>query len=390
MPGLKEALPLLVIIVVLFVRGDRLPTRGARAQGRLPFAPAPTAVAAKAAICGVVGVAALLLVGPSWRLAAINSLVGVVLCLSFVVLTGFVGQISLAQLAFAGIGGFAVSKLATQAGIGFPIGPLLGALAAMAVGLIAAVPALRVRGVNLAIVTFAAAAAVENLLFKNSALSGGLAGAPVAPPRFLGIKFGPNDPAPFGDGKLPSPQFGIFCLAVVIALAVVVSNLRRSATGRQLLAVRTNERAAAAGGISVAGAKLLAFALAAFIAGIGGALSAYRFGSVSAASFGSFASIGFLAFAYLGGISSVTGAVIGGTLVANGLAFTALSSWFGVDPAFTMLLGGVGLILTAVVHNEGMAGAFGDVGRLGATLLRRGSVRPPPVPVALLADERVA
>ena len=112
-------------------------------------------------------------------MAAINSLVGVVLCLSLVVLTGFVGQISLAQLAFAGIGGFAVSKLATQAGIGFPIGPLLGALAAMAIGLIAAVPALRVRGVNLAIVTFAAAAAVENLLFKNSALSGGLAGAPV-------------------------------------------------------------------------------------------------------------------------------------------------------------------------------------------------------------------
>ena len=132
MPGLKEALPLLVIIVVLFVRGDRLPTRGARSQGRLPFAPAPTAVAAKAAIGAVVGVAALLLVGPSWRLAAINSLVGVVLCLSLVVLTGFVGQISLAQLAFAGIGGFTVSKLATQAGIGFPIGPLLGALAARA------------------------------------------------------------------------------------------------------------------------------------------------------------------------------------------------------------------------------------------------------------------
>jgi branched-chain amino acid transport system permease protein len=177
----------------------------------------------------------------------------------------------------------------------------------------------------------------------------------------------------------------------VIALGVLVSNLRRSATGRQLLAVRTNERAAEAGGISVPGAKLLAFALASFIAGIGGALSAYRFGSVSAASFGSFASIAFLAFAYLGGISSVTGAVIGGTLVANGLAFTALNSWFSVDPAFTTLLGGVGLILTAVVHNEGMAGAFGDFGRTGATLVRRRWAHPPPrFPVALLTDERPA
>lgn len=390
LPGLKEALPLLVIIVVLFVRGDRLPTRGARASGRLPFAPAPNAVATKAMIGSIVGVAAILLVGPEWRLAAINSLVGVVICLSLVVLTGFVGQISLAQMAFAGIGGFTVSKLATQAGLGFPVGPLLGAVAAMVIGLLAAVPALRVRGVSLAIVTFAAAAAVENLLFKNSALSGGLAGAPVPPPRFLGVKFGPNDAVSFGDGKLPSPLFGIFCLAVVIALAVLVANLRRSATGRQMLAVRTNERAAAGGGINVAGAKLLAFALASFIAGLGGALSAYRFGSVSAATFGSFASIGFLAFAYLGGISSVTGALIGGMLVANGVMFTALDSWFGVDPAFTTLLGGIGLILTAIVHNEGMAGALAGLRRPTTALVRRRSVPLARLPVALSTDEGAA
>jgi hypothetical protein len=62
-----------------------------------------------------------------------------------------------------------------------------------------------------------------------------------------------------------------------------------------------------------------------------------------------------------------------------------------VDPAFTTLLGGVGLILTAVVHNEGMAGAFGDFGRTGATLVRRRWAHPPPrFPVALLTDERPA
>jgi branched-chain amino acid transport system permease protein len=143
-----------------------------------------------------------------------------------------------------------------------------------------------------------------------------------------------------------------------------------------MLAVRNNERAAAAGGIDVVGAKFVAFALASFIAGLGGALSAYRFGSVSAATFGSFASIGFLAFAYLGGISSVAGALIGGLLVANGVAFTALHSWLRIDPAFTNLVGGVGLIVTAVVHPEGMAGAFTVVRRIIPGVLRRSPARP--------------
>jgi branched-chain amino acid transport system permease protein len=371
LPGLREALPFVVIVIVLFVRGDRLPTRGSTETTRLPFAPAPTHVAVNAGSAMLAGSIGVLLLGPGWRLAAINSLVGAVICLSLVVLTGFVGQVSLAQMAFAGVGGFTVSKLAVDHGIGFPIGPLAGALVAMALGLLAAVPALRVRGVNLAIVTLAAAATVENLVFRNSALSGGINGAPVPAPRFLGVKFGPNDAASFGDGKLPSPLFALFCLVVVVGLGVLVANLRRSATGRQLLAVRTNERAAAAGGIDVTRAKLLAFTVSSAIAGLGGALSAYRFGSVSATTFGSFTSIAFLAFAYLGGITTVTGAVIGGMFVANGVAFTALHDWFGVDPGLANLIGGVGLIVTAIVNPEGIAGGVVLAGRR-----LRNAVRP--------------
>ena len=86
----------------------------------------PTGVAAKTAAGPVVGVTGLLLLGPEWRLATVNSLVGAAMCLSLVVLTGFVGQISLAQMAFAGIGGFTVSKLATELGVGFPLAPILG------------------------------------------------------------------------------------------------------------------------------------------------------------------------------------------------------------------------------------------------------------------------
>jgi hypothetical protein len=70
--------------------------------------------------------------------------------------------------------------------------------------------------------------------------------------------------------------------------------------------------------------------------------------------------------------------------------FTALDSWFGVDPAFTALLGGIGLIVTAVVHNEGMAGALTELRRPAMALTRRRSVRPSSLPVALLTDDGVA
>jgi branched-chain amino acid transport system permease protein len=360
LPGVKESLPLLVIVVALFLRGRTLPTRGAIGTGRLPFAPRPTGVPAKVGAAAVACFAALLFLGPDWRLGVNNTLIGVIICLSLVVLTGFVGQISLAQMAFAGIAGFTLSKLTTDFGVPFPFGPLIGATVAVLFGLVAAVPALRVRGVNLAVVTLAAAVAIENFVFKNPSCSGGDQGARVPPPRFLGLGFGPNDPGSLDD-KLPNPWFGVFCLVVVVFLAVLVVNLRRSATGRRMLAVRANERAAAAAGVSVTGTKLLAFGIAAFIAGLGGALSGYRFGSVTPLFFGSIASLTFLAFAYLGGISSVSGAVIGGCLVAGGVGFTALDQWFGVGPEYTLLLGGLGLVITAVLNPEGISGALGQL-----------------------------
>jgi branched-chain amino acid transport system permease protein len=358
LPGVKEALPFVVIVVALALRGRSLPSRGTPGADRLPFAPRPVRVGRSAVALVAATSAGLLLLGPDWRLAITNSIIGVVLCLSLVVLTGFVGQISLAQMTLAGVSGFTLAKLAGEHGVPFPIGPLAGALVATLFGLLAALPALRVRGVNLAVVTLAAAVAIESLVFENPAWSGGLEGARVPAPRFLGLHFGPNDSGSL-DGKLPNPWFGIFCLAVAAALALGVVHLRRSALGRRMLAVRANERAAAAAGVSVAGTKLLAFAMAAFIAGIGGALSGYRFGSVTPLTFGSLASVTLLAFAYLGGISSVTGAVLGGVLVAGGVGFTALDQWFGVGDEYTLFLGGLGLVVTAVLNPEGVAGALG-------------------------------
>jgi branched-chain amino acid transport system permease protein len=387
-PGVREAVPFLVIVIALLVRGSSLPVRGALAPPRLPAVPRPRGVLPKTIAMSALCLAGMLLLGPEWRLALTNTLVAIVICLSLVVLTGFVGQISLAQMALAGISGFTLAKLSSSYGVPFPLGPLLGALVAAGFGLLAAIPALRVRGVNLAVVTLAAGVAIENLVFRNPAWSGGENGAAVAPPHFLGMRFGPDDPGAFsligyhGDGKLPDPWFGVFCLIVVVALALAVTNLRRSATGRRMLAVRSNERAAAGIGVSVAGTKMLAFGVSAFIAGIGGALSGYRFGSVSPEFFGSLASLTFLAFAYLGGITSVTGAVMGGIIVSGGIYFTALQRWFSISPSYTLLVGGLGLILTAVLNPEGMFGAMRDIWfRLGA-LFSRPSPDPGGIPPA--------
>jgi ABC-type branched-chain amino acid transport system, permease component len=371
MPGIKEALPFLVIVFALFVRGQMLPTRGTLGTGRLPFSPRPTKVWVRAATAGGLCLLGLLTLGSQWRTAITITLVGIVICLSLVILTGFLGQISLAQMTLAGVSGFTLSKLVTDWHVPFPIGPLLGAAVAAGFGLLTAIPALRVRGVNLAVVTFAFAVTIESFVFKNPSWNGGLNGAAVPPPHLFGLKFGPNDVTSFGDGKLPNPFFGVFCLIVVMVLALMVVNLRRSVTGRRMLAVRSNERAAAAAGISVAGTKMLTFALAAFVAGLGGALSGYNFGSVTGLTFGSIASLTILAFAYLGGISSVTGAVIGGCIVTGGIGFTALQEWFHVDQKYGLYLGGFGLIVTAILNPEGIAGAF----RLGVARLTRRSAR---------------
>jgi branched-chain amino acid transport system permease protein len=370
-PGVVEALPFLVIVAALFLRGRALPERGTLSSGRLPFAPRPNHLVARTILPTAACVLGLFTLSSDWRLAITNSLIGMVICLSLVVLTGFVGQISLAQMTLAGAAGFTLSKLVTSAHVPFPLGPLIGAVVAAGFGLLTAIPALRVRGVNLAVVTLAAAVAIENFVFRNPSWSGGLNGANVGPPRFAGLKFGPNDVSSVGDGKLPNPFFGVFCLVVVVLLALMIVNVRRSTTGRQLLAVRSNERAAAAAGVSVAGTKLLAFGLAAFVAGIGGALSGYRFGSVTPNTFGSLASLTFLAFAYLGGISSVSGAVLGGFIVAGGITFTAFQHWFHIDPKYTLLLGGLGLIITSILNPQGIAGALRETGLVLRRLARR-------------------
>lgn len=387
LPGISDALPVMIIVVVLFLRGKSLPTRGAIVSGRLPFSPTPPRWAVRyagPALAVVAAIAALFVFSYTFRDALTNTLVGVMICLSIVVITGFVGQISLAQMAFAGISAFLVSKLTNEHHWAFPLPILAGAALATAVGVLVALPALRVRGVNLAIVTLAFAVAVDQAVFKNPSVNGGLKLAPVVVPHLIdqnrGTTYRLFGVITAGDGKQPNPMAAIFVLVVTVLLCYAVVNLRRSATGRRMLATRSNERAAAAAAVNVAGTKVLAFTISAFIAGVGGAVMAYRFGNVTPDKFDYTKSLIFFAFAYLGGIASVSGAISGGFLVAGGLAFTFLQNILHVPSEFTLILGGLGLIFTAVQNPEGIAGAAREAKQ---RLLRTtGRSSEPPTPPA--------
>ena len=358
LPGVTDLLAFLIIVVVLFWRGSRIPGRGEIVERSLPEAPRPQHLVRTGLICALVG-AVLLIVFPfDFREALINTLIGALMALSLVVVTGFVGQISVIQLALAGAAGFTISHMAVNFGITFPVAALAGIAVAVVIGLITAVSAVRVRGVSLSVVTLAGAVAIENFGFVNSTWGGGLAGSPVPEPTWFGLDLGPNAPFRGIDSNQPSPVFGWVALICCVLAMVAVGYIRRGKLGQRMLAVRSNERAAAAAAINPRTVKLYAFGIAAAIAGLGGVLYAYNFGSVSADRFDAVTALSLIAFAYAGGITLISGALFAGLLSAQALIPYALDKWFGLNGNWFLLAGGILLIFTLLRNPEGVAGDF--------------------------------
>jgi ABC-type branched-subunit amino acid transport system ATPase component/ABC-type branched-subunit amino acid transport system permease subunit len=349
--GATEAIPFLLIIAALVVVGRSLPSRGAVEPERLPDAFRPRHVLAPALVLASIAAVLLLVLEGSYRYGLIQSLVLAVLMLSFVLLTGLVGQISLAQAAFAGIAGFTLSKLGTATGIPFPLSMVLAAGAATVLGLVTAIPAVRIRGTQLAVVTFGVAVATEAFIFNNPSFTP-ITGNLIPDPTLAGVRLGV-----IGNRGEIRAAFGFVALVVLLLVAVGVANLARSATGRRFLAVRSNERAAAAAGVSPATTKMLAFGLSAFVAGIGGAMLGYSRGQLSAASFDAFSGLELLVFAYLGGITSVTGALVAGLIAPLGLGYVVLNRVLDLG-GYYLLLGGVSVIAVTILHPEGIDGAM--------------------------------
>jgi len=349
-PGdLPDALPFILIIVTMATRARSLLARGEDVEQRNPSVARPESPLRSAAFCLVAGTLIMIVLHGSLRNAFISSMTVTCVALSLVLLTGYVGQISLAQLTFAGFGGFMLGHISHGWGLGFPFSLIAAGLCAVPVGVLIGLPALRLRGVNLAVVTLGAAFTADALLFNSQGFAGGLSGLPIKPPHLLGLNL-----AIAQGHSYPRVIFGVMVLVVVILMGLLVARLRRGAAGRMLLAVRSNERAAASVGINVAQAKLMAFGIAAFIAGIGGALTGYQQGTLTADGFATFASLGLFAVVYVAGIGRISGAVFAGIMMSSvGLAVTFLDEQFGIGK-YQTIFAGVALVITAIANPDGV------------------------------------
>ncbi|KPM55397.1 ABC transporter [Frankia sp. R43] len=307
--GWGEAVPFLVVVLVLVVRGRGLPLRS-HVNEVLPEI--GTGVLRPGRVAAVVAVATVVILSTpdSWTDAFTTTIIGAIVCVSLVVVTGYGGQLSLAQFAFAGWGGYVASRLAAEHGLPFLLVLVIGVVAAVPLGVVVGLPALRTRGIHLAIATFGLAYSLQAVLFQSVPLTGGLEGTVVEPASLFGW-----DVDPVSHPK----RYAVVCLAALLLAAVAAGNIRRGRSGRRLVAVRGNERAAASLGISVYGAKLVSFALSAAIAGLGGVLLAFQSSYVDFNQFNVFNSIAVVINTVIGGVGFLLGGVIAGASTSGGL-----------------------------------------------------------------------
>lgn len=335
--GIVASVPFAVIIVAIVLGGRALPGRGESFSVRLPAVGDGRIKPVKGVLLVVIGVILALEISPTWSTAMISSCVFGLMALSMVVVTGYAGQISVASAAFAGFGSFIAARTSSDVHFPFLVCILFGTIAAVLLGLVFGAPAVRVRGVNLAIVTLGLSLAVEDMVLTEPSLTGGVDGLGVASPSLFGLQL---SPASHPD------RFAVVCVVALAIGALVVLNVRRGESGRRYVAVRANERGAASVGVSVAGAKLGAFAISAALAGLGGALATFQFNVADFSSYDVFSSITALAFAVVAGIGFVGGAIAAGVssqggmlanFVMNVLHWTTINDWLTIiTGAFVM------------------------------------------------------
>jgi len=235
-----------------------------------------------------------------WLFLVTQGIVMSVIFLSYTVIVGMAGQISLCQATFAGVGAFTTAQLATHHGVPVLIAMVAGAVVAALVGVVVALPAFRLGGLYLALATFAFALMVDNLVFPQTWAGNGQSGVAVPRPQLGPINF------------TADRAFFLLAMAIFAICALVVIFVRRGTTGQRLAAIRGSEVAAETVGIDPRRAKIVAFALSAAIAGLGGALLASLQGTVSSDSFNYFYSLFWLVLVVTTGVRTVEGAVNAG------------------------------------------------------------------------------
>ncbi len=231
--------------------------------------------------------------------------------LGLMLLSGYTGLISMGHAAFLGVGAYTEAVLSAR-GWPFPLSMACAVLLSSATGIVVGLPALRVKGIYLAIATLAFGFIVEEALARWEAVTGGNAGLPVGRIELLGWSLSGNT------------QFYFLCLGLAVASTLLVLNLLRSPTGRAFVAIRDSEISAQSMGIHLAWYKTLSFAISAGRTGLAGGLYAHKRRFLSPEQFTVLQSVELLMMVFVGGIGSVHGAFFGAAFVIALPQFIAL------------------------------------------------------------------
>ena len=228
----------------------------------------------------------------------IYSIVG----LGLMLLVGYTGQISLGHAAFLATGAY-TEALLQGAGVPFIVSLTCAALFSGVVGIIVGLPALRLKGIYLAIATLAFNVIVEEIITRWESVTGGNSGKLLKAVELFGF--------PLGGGE----SFYYLCLALAVLSCLALINLLRSPTGRAFVAIRDSEVSASCMGINLASYKTVSFALSAALTGIGGGLYAHKVGFISPEQFTLVQSIELVTIVIIGGVGSLHGAVLGAAFI---------------------------------------------------------------------------
>jgi branched-chain amino acid transport system permease protein len=227
-----------------------------------------------------------------------------IIALSLNLLLGYAGQISLGHAGFAAVGAYASAVLMKQTGLSFGVTAFFGACLAALVGLLVGLPALKVRGYYLALVTLAFGEIIQVILRQAKPITGGNDGLAVVAPQVPGL-------------ALTRPQTTYYILWAVATISLLlVRNIVRGRSGRAFACMRDSEVAAQAVGISLTRYKLYAFVISAFLAGLAGAMYSILNQYIHPDDFDFGRSIAYLMMVVVGGLGTLAGSVIGAVLLA--------------------------------------------------------------------------
>lgn len=271
---------------------------------------------------------------PSQTNLGIVTMVYAMVGLSLLVLTGWAGQISLGQMAFAALGAWVAAVLRWP----FALSLVVGSLAGMVLAVIVGIPSLKLRGLHLAISTLALGLATSAILFDPSILGSSLP-SELSRPMMLGINF-------------ESERAFYYLTLAILAIAVVATmGLRRSAVARALIASKDNEQAAMSFGIGLLRARVVAFAISGFMAAGAGVVLAYAQHGVEPLAFAPDTSVSAFLMTLIGGLGSVAGPLVGALYIGGLRTFSG--SAFG-NLLQILLNPGIGVILLFLVMPGGV------------------------------------